>query len=59
MMNATLGRSPVTLEVALQRKPTRRDWGAAEHLVERRLITATTGAVKILPAGARVLGRIP
>ena len=60
VQNATLGvPGAVTLEAALQRTPTPRDWRSAALLAERGLISAEGGVVRIRSDGARVLGRIP
>lgn len=60
VQDATLGaRSAVPLADALGRPATSRDWSSAAQLVERGLISAHEGSVRIRPDGARVLGRIP
>lgn len=55
----TLGQMAVTLDDALGRPATPRDWRSAEVLVSRGLVHAADGRVRISAAGARVLGRIP
>lgn len=57
VLGATLGKDPCSLEVALGRPATPRDWRSAELLAARGLIDATEGRVKIRVAGARVLGK--
>ena len=57
IVDASSTAGPVTLEAAIGRPATPRDWRSAEVLVHRGLIEASGGLVRARGGARRVLGR--